>query len=76
MAEKICATCEFYDVIRCIGNAGICTLDPGATTQSIVEPTDSCDQWLTIQPRKTLNDAKPEEWDAVAKFAKKIKEAT
>lgn len=71
IVEQICATCEFYDVIRCIGNAGICTLDPSATTQSIVEPTDSCDQWLTIQPRKTLNDAKPEEWDAVAKLGKK-----
>ena len=49
MAENICATCEFYDVMRGIGNAGICTLDPSATTQSIVEPTDSCDRWLTIQ---------------------------
>lgn len=51
--EKICATCEFYDVIRCIGNAGVCTLDPNATSQSvIVEPTDSCDQWLEIDDLK------------------------
>lgn len=51
--EKICATCEFYDVIRCINTAGICTLDPSATSQSvIVEPTDSCDQWLEIDDLK------------------------
>ena len=51
--EKICATCEFYDVIRCIGNAGVCTLDTSATSQPvIVEPTDSCDQWLEIDDLK------------------------
>ena len=51
--DKICATCEFYDVIRCIGNAGVCTLDSSATSQSvIVEPTDSCDQWLEIDDLK------------------------
>jgi hypothetical protein len=51
--QKICATCEFYDVIRCVGDFGVCTLDPHATSQSmIVEPTDSCDQWLEIDDLK------------------------
>jgi hypothetical protein len=70
--EQICATCEFYGYYRFDTFSCICTLNPGSVEESIVEPTDSCDQWLAIQPRKTLNDAKPEEWDAaVAKLGKK-----
>jgi len=69
--EQICATCEFYGYDRFDTFSGICTLNCGSVEESIVEPTDSCERWLTIQPRKTLNDAKPEEWDAVAKLGKK-----
>lgn len=74
--EQICATCEFYGYYRFDTFSCICTLNPGSVEESIVEPTDSCEWWLAIQPRKTLNDAKPEEWDAVAMRAKKTKEAT